>query len=50
MERVSYYFSLQVDATSMTVRALERLKDLYCDIAQVAFLSLFQVFLHHINF
>ncbi|VDK71716.1 unnamed protein product [Litomosoides sigmodontis] len=27
--------SLQVDATSMTVRALERLKDLYCDIAQV---------------
>ncbi|KAL3994788.1 Prolyl oligopeptidase family protein [Acanthocheilonema viteae] len=27
--------SLQVDATSLTLKALERLKDLYCNIAQV---------------
>ncbi|VDO32549.1 unnamed protein product [Onchocerca flexuosa] len=27
--------SLQVDATSITLKALEKLKDLYCDIAQV---------------
>ncbi|EJW77705.1 hypothetical protein WUBG_11388 [Wuchereria bancrofti] len=27
--------SLQMDTTTLTLRALEKLKDLYCDIAQV---------------
>ncbi|OZC04951.1 peptidase, S9A/B/C family, catalytic domain protein [Onchocerca flexuosa] len=34
-KNTTYYFSLQVDATSITLKALEKLKDLYCDIAQV---------------